>query len=104
MLPVGVVELELDELDLRVGVQKLLQHLRVRVEGEAPVADQALFLLLLHKVPDTVIVILFIIVALQRVEQVVVEVSRARALQRGVELLLGAGLVVGLEPGVELGA
>ena len=37
-------------------------------------------------------------------EQVVVEIARAGALEGGVELLLGAGLIVALHRGIELGA
>ena len=55
-VPVGVVDLELDELHLRVGRQHGVQMLRRVVHGEAEMLDQALFLEPVHKIPDAELV------------------------------------------------
>ena len=86
-----------------MGGQQLLQQLRIGMEGEAPVPDQPLFLLLLHEVPDAVFIIFFIIVPLEGVEQIEIEIPGAGPLQAGIELLLRAGLIMALQPCAEFG-
>ena len=103
VLPVRVVDLELDEFHVRMSLQQFLQQLGIGVEGKAVVFDQALRLHLLHKIPDVVFVVFPVVVSLERVKQVVVKIAGARALQAGVKLLLRAGLVVALQPRVQLG-
>ena len=104
IFPVGVIQLQLDEIHLRMLVQQLLQQHRVRVEGEAVIFHQALPLLLGHEVPDMILVILLHVVPLQRVQQIVVEIAGSGPLQAGPELLLRAFLVMALHGGVQLGA
>ena len=65
--------------------------------------DKALFLLLPHKVPEVVLVIGLVISGLKGVEEVVVKIPRAGALQAGGKLLLSALFIVGPHPGAQLG-
>ena len=93
-LPVGVVDLELDELHLRVVLQDVLQGLGGVVEGEADVLGLALGLHLLHKVPGPQLIGLPGPLGAHGVEQVEVVVFQAGPLQGGVQNLLE--LLVGL--------
>ena len=49
------------------------------------------------------LIVFFVIIALEGMEQVVVEIARAGALEARIELLLGRLLVSALHPGIELG-
>ena len=66
-LPVGVVDLQLHELHVRVLGQKPVQQLRLVVEGKAVVLHKALRLLFLHKAPYIELVVFFDVALLQRV-------------------------------------
>ena len=86
ILPVGVIQLELNELRVRMRVEKRFEQVGIRVEGEAPVPDLPRLFQLLHIVPDMILVVLAEGAALDRVEQVEVEVSCARPLKADVKL------------------
>ena len=104
ILPVRVIQLELDEFRVRMRVEKRLEQIRIGVEREAPVPDPARLLELLHIIPDAVLVVFPVGAALDRVEQVEIEVSRSGPLEALVELPLRALLVVtSRRGGVELG-
>ena len=103
VLPVGIVELQLDEVHLGVRRQNLVEKLWVGMERETVVLDQALLLELRREVPDVIPVIDGVVVLLDGMEQVVVEVASPGPLKRGVELLLGALFVVAAHPRTELG-
>ena len=102
VLPVQIVELELDELHLRVLRQNAVQHVRLVVEGEAQAADAALGLLLRQKFEGAQPPGDLIAGGGDGVEQVVVEVRHAALVQ----LLLEEGrllLLRVLGPEVEQG-
>jgi len=103
VIPVRIVDLELDKFHVRMGLQQLLQQLGIGVEGKAVMFDQALRLHLLHKIPNVVLVVFPVVVSLECMKQVIVEIAGARTLQAGVKLLLRAGFVVALQPRVQLG-
>ena len=88
VLPVCIVDLQLHEVHLGMGVQQFLQQIRIRVEGESDVSDQPLLLPLGNEFPEMEFVIILIVVPLQRVQQIVVEIPRAGSLQTGVKFLL----------------
>ena len=101
-VPVQVVDLQLDELHLRVLGEDLVQQLRVVVVGEARVLYQALGLFLQQPVKAVELLELVVDVPLDAVEQVVVEIPGAGLFQLGVEDLVP--VLQGVEePGVELG-
>ena len=103
ILPVGVVDLQLDKFRVGVRREELVQNLRRGVEREAPMLDEAFLFLLLYEVPEVVFIVLPVVPRLEGVEQVVVKVPGSGALQAGIELLFGALLVVGAHPGTQLG-
>ena len=102
VLPVRIIDLHLDEIHLRMLRQQLVQQFRPGVEGKTQVADQSLFLLLPHKVPEMQLLITLVVVFHQRMQQVVIEVSRAGPLQTGGKLL-ACGLLCRGHHGVQLG-
>ena len=102
VLPVGIVNLQLDKVHLRMGGQELIQEVRTRVEGKAHVLDEALGFLLLGEVPQVELIIPGIVVFHQGMEQVVIEIFRAGALQADLELLFGR-LFRGRHGSVDLG-
>ena len=104
VVPVGIVHLQLDEVDVGVLGKQALEALGTRMEREAPVADDALLLEAADPVPQAVVVIGLLVVVLHGMQQVVVEVVGAQALQARLELpldLLGRGVA---EPRVGLAA
>ena len=85
VVPVGVVDLQLDKLHFLVGGQKLIQQLRGAVEGETEVPDLPGGLLLSNEVPQAVFLVSLVVVADagEGMEQVVVEIARLGSLQAG---------------------
>lgn len=102
-VPVGVVDLELDELHLRMFGQHLVQRFGRVVHREAEVLDQALFLLLMDKVPDAEVVEDLGTFTAEVVEQVEIKVPGPGPPQGGVEHLLRFLGRLGARPGGELG-
>ena len=68
--------------------QKLVEKLGRGVEGETVMLYKSLLLKSLHIVPKAVFIVLFIIIDLQRVQQIEVKISRAGALEADPELPL----------------
>ena len=94
IFPVGIIDLQLDKLHVRMLRKQVIQEGRVRMEGETPVSDQAFFLLLPDKIPQAVGFILFHIGTLEGVEQVKVKIARAGAFQAGEQLPLGGSFIL----------
>ena len=84
-LPIDVVDLQLDEIHLGMGVEHLLELFGVVVDGEAELLDLALGLLLGAKVPQAVLLEARCERLAQVVQQIVVEVVDAALAQRLVE-------------------
>ena len=79
VLPVEVVDLKLDILDLRMRRQNLVEQLRRVVVGKANVLRFALCLLLLDKAEGTDLFCVLIVLAVNAVEPVIVEVVHTAA-------------------------
>ena len=94
VLPVGIVDLQLDEFHIRMLLQQFLKELGIGMEGEAVMTDQALCLELLYEIPEMVIIVFLDVAALQRVQQIVIEITGAAAIQADLDLLLGCFLAV----------
>ena len=103
VLPVRVVDLQLDELHLRVLGEQLVQHVGLVVEGEAHVLEQALLLHLQGVVPNAELVKGLGAVVAAVVQQVEVEIPGTGAPQRGLQHLLGLAGGLGPGPGGQLG-
>ena len=103
VLPVRVVDLQLDELHLRVLGKQLVQHVGLVVEGEAHVLEQALLLHLQGVVPNAELVKGLGAVVAAVVQQVEVEIPGTGAPQRGLQHLLGLAGGLGSGPGGQLG-
>ena len=101
VFPVSVVNLQLDEINLRMHGQQLVKQCRRAVKRKANVSDQAFFLLLVHKIPQMELVISLIVVFLQRMKQVIIKIAGACSFQTGIKLLLGGSFCCG-NPGVQL--
>ena len=91
VLVIQIVELDLDELDLRIGRQDAVQNLRGVVEGEADVADLSLGLELEGGLVGPAGLEVLEVAGVLGVHQVEVEIFRA------------AGLELPLEQGTDLG-
>lgn len=102
VLPVGIVDLQLDDVHAGVLGQQTVQQGRGAVERKAVVADAARGLLLLDKVPQTPLGVVPGVGVLHGVEQVVVEIACAGAGQALLQLAVG-GLDVLRDAGVQLG-
>ena len=102
VIPVGVVDLQLDKVHVGVLGQQLVQQGRGAVEGKAVMADQAPGLLLLHEIPQVPVVVVLDIGILDGVKQVVIKIAGAGPGQALFQLLLGLFLGLG-HPGVQLG-
>lgn len=102
VLPVGIIDLQLNKVYLRVSGQEPVQEFRSRMEGKAHVFDQSLGFLFLGEIPQVELIIPGIVVFHEGMEEVVIEIFRAGALQAGLELLFG-GLFRGRHGGVDLG-
>ena len=103
LLHVGIVDLQLDEVDVGVFGEQALQALRTSVEREAPPTDDALLLEAANPVPQPKVVVHLLVVVLDGMEQVVVQVVDSQALHGDAKLvlgLLGGGVP---QPGVGLG-
>ena len=96
VLPVQIVELDLDELHLRVGGQDLVQEVRLVMEGEAQVANLPRRLLLLEVGEGVQPLGRLIAGLVDVVEQVVIKVLHPAFLQLLVEdrVLVGLGAAV----------
>ena len=70
--------------------EDLIQQFRTVVVREAEVLDKSLLFLLFYKIPKMEFIVFPVVVFLERVEQIIVEIACARALQTGIELLLGS--------------
>ena len=103
VFPVSIVDLQLDKFRVRVGIQQPFQQGGIRVEGEAPVADQPFLLQVLYKVPKAVVIVFLMGGNLESVKQVVIKETGAGALQAGPEFLLGALFIGRADGGVDLG-
>ena len=104
VVPVGIVDLQLDEVDVGILGQQALEALWAGMVREAPVANDALLLEATNPVPQLVVVIRLVVVVLDGMEQILVKVVRAQALQTGVQLLLGLLGRGASQPGVCLAA
>ena len=92
---VGVVELDLHHLDLGIGGEDLLQHLRPVVEGDAHMADLALGLQGEGRLIGPALPEVAEVPGMLRVHQVEIEVLHAAGLQ--LALKEGADVCLGLE-------
>ena len=99
--PVGIVDLQLNKLGVRMLGQQLFQQLGTVVKREAPVLDMPLPLLFLYKVPNVILFIFPDVSFADGMEQIVIKIPCPRPLQAGVQLLPGL-LHCGRHPGVEL--
>jgi hypothetical protein len=88
VVPVSVVDLQLDEVDIRVLRQEALEAVRARMERETPVTDDALLLQTAYPVPQLVLVVDVVVVVLDSVEQIEVQVVGAQTLEARRELTL----------------
>ena len=102
VLPVGIVDLQLDDVHAGVLGQQAVQQGRGAVERKAVVADAARGLLLLDKVPQAPLGVVPGVGVLHGVEQVVVEIACAGAGQALLQLAVGI-LDVLRDTGVQLG-
>ena len=104
VIPVGIVYLELNEVDIGVIGEQLFKESGVSVERKAVVLYQTLCFKLLYKVPDVVFVVFLVVAALESVEQIIVKIACACSFKAGVELLLCALFIVARLPCAQLGA
>ena len=102
-IPVRVIDLKLHELRIRMLGQDLIQQLRPGVERESPVADFAGRFHFLHEIPQPILIVNFVIIILDRMEQVVVKIACAGALKADLQLLLRILFGRMSEESVELG-
>ena len=89
VFPVGIVNLKLYELNVRMVGKQLFQTFRRRVEGKAVVADQSLQLQLFHVVPDAKLVELLMVSLVDSMKEVEVNIARSCTFQTDVDLVLG---------------
>ena len=101
VLPVGIVELELYEIDLGMVGEDPVQNCRGVVEGEAEMPDQSLFFLFRQELPDAVVVIGAVVAFSHRVEQIEIEKVHAQTFAADIELCPGVLPAAG-GAGVEL--
>ena len=82
MVPVCVVDLKLYEIHILMCLEKFLKQLRIAVEGETVILNESLLFKFLNIVPDVELVVFLIVAPLQRVQQIVVDITRAGPLKR----------------------
>lgn len=68
VLPVGIVDLQLDELGFRVTGEQLVEQLGTAVEREANMAHQAITLELAHVVPEAKPIVLLVVAPHERMQ------------------------------------
>ena len=94
ILPVSVVDLQLNEFHIRVLGQQFFQKFRVGMERETVVLDDALRFQFFYIIPEVIIFIFLIIESLYRVQEIVIKVARIGSLQRSQQFLLGCLFVI----------
>ena len=85
VLPVEIVELELHDLKLRVVCQNTVQHLRAVVEGEADVADLALFFQRKRGLEGAAVDEMLQVLRAQRVHEIEIEIVEPAGFELGLE-------------------
>ena len=103
VIHVRIVDLELDEINIRVLRQELVEKIWTRVERETVMLDEALRLEFFYELPDVVFVVFGEVLILQRMQEIEIKISRTGPLKARIELLLCRLLVSALHPGIELG-
>ena len=91
IVPIQVIDLQLDEFRLRELGQDPVQRFRVVVEGETEMADLAFLLLLLTEAEDVEIPHHGDIAPAQSVQQIVIEIPGTGLLQLLVKVFLEFG-------------
>ena len=86
IVPVGVVDLKLNEFTVRMRFKNLNQKVGISMERETVMFDQSLFLQTFYIIPDAVFLILLPVRALNRMHQVVIDISGIGSLKRGFKL------------------
>ena len=94
IVPVRVVDLELDKFNVRMVREKFIQKGRVRMEREAVVPDQPFLLLFFYKIPEMIFIVVLVISPLQRVQEIIIEVAGSGPLKRRIKFRLRALLIV----------
>ena len=102
IVPVGVVDLKLDEIRFRMFSEQIIQHLRRGVKGETDIADQPFFLLLFQKLKEMPVFVSLHIGDLHAMEKIVVDPAGFQPRKRGVKLLFCLFLT-GCFSGIDLG-
>ena len=87
ILPVSVVDLQLDEFRVRMLFEQFHQQFGISMEGEAVMPDQTFFLQLLYIIPDAVFFIFLIVCPLNGMDQIIIEITGAAAFQTGSDFL-----------------
>ena len=99
IFPVAVIDLELYELHFRVRLQNGFQFLRRGMERETDMTDLAFLLLFLHEGPHIEVVEKFRAALAEIVQQIEIEIARARLFQRSLELCGGVFPRLAVDPG-----
>ena len=99
--PIQIVHLQLDEVHLGMLVEQPIERLRAIVHTEAHVADLAGGLHLLRPFPQTEIIELLRTLAAHVVQQIIIHIVGAQALEGGIQAGL-SGFGVGQRPGKAL--
>ena len=104
ILPVRVVNLQLNELHLRMLIQDVFQLLRRGMERKAHMLNQPFLLLFLHPAPHVKIIKIFCTALSQVMEQIEIKIACSRLLQRGIKLSDGFLSCLTVNPGRVLGS
>jgi hypothetical protein len=94
ILPVGIVDLQLNELCIRMLRQQLIEEVRSVVEREAPVLYDPLFLQLADIIPETIVIVFFDIAPSQSMQQIEIKIACPGALEADPQFILGRLLIL----------
>ena len=86
VFPIGIVDLQLHEIDVGMGFQHLFEQRRSRMEREPEIAHLALALQVADVIPQPHVLVVLVSAVRQVVQQVVVDIAHAEAAAARVEL------------------
>ena len=94
ILPVGIVDLQLNELRVRMLRQQLIKEVRCIMERKSPVLYDPLLLELAHIIPETVVIVFFDIASSESMQQIEIKIACPGALEADPQLILGSLLIL----------
>ena len=94
ILPVGVIELQLNELRVRVSCQQLIEEVRCIMERKSPVLYDPLLLESANVIPETVFIVFVNIILSECMQQIKIKVACPGALETDPQLIFGRLLIL----------